>query len=243
MSLAISHTLPLLSKLSQPSKGFRFGLDSFLLARFARFQAGEVVCDLGAGTGILSFLALWQGKVSKVTAVEIQSEYMEHLKANRSACHLEDQVDLFFGDWRRFGLHKPRPQYSVVISNPPYQKLGEGRVSPHAGRHQACHEVHGDMSSLMACARRILAPHGRLICIYPAQRLEECFGTFKEVGLKAQRLAAIHPYRDRPARHVMLEAVTDPRRELVMESPVIIYRDPDHYEPEIEALVGPKRRR
>lgn len=243
MSLAISHTLPLLSKLRQPSKGFRFGLDSFLLAKFARFQSGDVVCDLGAGVGILSFLALWQGKVSKVTAVEIQKELMGHLEANRSACHLEDKMDLVLGDWRKFGLTQPRPQFSVVISNPPYQKMGEGRVSPDVSRQQACHEVHGDMASLLSCAKRILAPQGRLVCIYPAQRLDECLVTLKETGLKVQRMAAIHPYRNRPARHVMLEAVGDPRRELTVESPVIIYRDPDHYEPEIEALVGPKHRR
>lgn len=218
-------------------------MDSFLLARFAQWKSSDVVCDLGAGTGILTLLALLQGKVQRATAVEIQKDLIGYLKDNRLAFGLETRLEIHWGDWRRFGVDKPVPKYTVVISNPPYQSPGTGRASPDSSRRAACQELHGGLESLVKCARRVLSPEGRFYCIYPPARLEELLFCLREAGLKAQRLAAVHPYQDRPARHMLVEAVRAPRRELRVEPPVVIYRDPDHYEPEIEAYLGPKRRR
>lgn len=57
--------LPNFPKLHQPKKGYRYGIDSFLLARFAKVHSNEVLCDLGAGVGILGFLALTRHKAKK----------------------------------------------------------------------------------------------------------------------------------------------------------------------------------
>ncbi len=236
-----SHSL--LSDLQQPRKGFRYGIDSFLLARFAKWKSQDTVCDLGAGSGILSILALQRGGVAGVTAVEIQDEMVEHLLKNRGLLNLDGQLEVFHGDWRNFGIQKPTRKYSVVICNPPYQAPGTGRPSPDGLRHAARHEVYGGMTEMLDCVRRSLSVEGRFYCVYPPSRLEELFQELQRVGLKAQRMAAIHPYRDRRARHMMVEAVRSPVRELKIEAPVIVYRDPDHYESDIEAYVGPKRRR
>jgi tRNA1(Val) A37 N6-methylase TrmN6 len=78
--------------------------------------------------------------------------------------------------------------------------------------------------------------------MYPPLRMEELIKELALAKFKIQRLVAIHPYIDRPATLIMVEAVRSPVRELLLEPPVIVYRDPDHYTPEVEAYVGKKRR-
>ena len=91
------------------------------------------------------------------------------------------------------------------------------------------------MRDLLRCAVKIMKPSGRFYVIYPPLRLEELIQELSRVGLKAQRMAWVHPLVDRPASHVMVEAVRSLSRELNVEAPVIVYRDPEHYRPEIEA--------
>lgn len=228
--------------LAQPAKGFRYGIDSFLLARFARWDKGDTVCDLGAGVGILGFLALKRGKVKKVTALEIQKELFECLELNAKKLGILDHMELRMQNWSSFGRQKPVPKFDVVITNPPYRKKHTGKLPPENLKSVAKHELKGDLRDLLQCTSRILKPGGRFYVLYPPLRLEELLQELPRVKLKAQRMALIHPYADRPATQVMVEAVRSPKRELKIEAPVVVYRDEDHYQPEIAAYVGPKRR-
>lgn len=217
-------------------------MDSFLLARFARFRPEETVCDLGAGSGILGLLALERGKAKRVLAVEIQRELADHLEANAGLLGVTDRLDIYCGDWKQIPKKFLLSKFDVVVSNPPYRKLKSGKVPPNASKAAAKHEIHGSMGDLVSCARKLLKPSGRFCVLYPPLRLEELVLELKGQGFKVQRLACIHPYEDRPATHVMVEAVRSAVRELKVESPVVVYQDAEHYRPDVEAWVGRKRR-
>ena len=56
---------------NQPKTGYRFAIDALLLADFARVSPGQVVIDLGTGSGIVALsLALRMGS-GRIIAVEI----------------------------------------------------------------------------------------------------------------------------------------------------------------------------
>ncbi len=229
--------------LLQPSKGFRYGIDSFLLARFAEFRPGETVCDLGAGSGILGLLALKRGQVARVLSVEVQVDVMVMARQNALAMGCGETMEFWEGDWRDLAAQKRRPRFDLVISNPPYRKSETCRPSPRPERNLARQEVLGGLDDLVKSAVALLKPTGRFCVMYPPIRLEELLQAFQRWGLKARRMVAIHPYLDRPATQVLVEAVRSPHRELRIDPPLVVYRDAEHYQPEIEAYVGPKRRK
>ncbi|MDX1387124.1 MAG: RsmD family RNA methyltransferase, partial [bacterium] len=208
---------------------------------FARCLLGAAVCVLGAGFLIIGFLALKRGKVKKVTAVELQPELFRYLKMNCEKLELGDRMDLVQKNWRQFGVGRPVPKFEVVISNPPYRKRGTGKLPPRTVKSLAKHELKGNLRDLLQCTARILKPRGRFYVLYPPLRLEELMQELPKVKLKAQRMAFVHPYAERPATQVMVEAVRAPTRDLKIEAPVVVYRDPEHYQADIEAYVGPKR--
>lgn len=233
--------MPMLD-LKQPKSGFRYGIDSYLLARFAHFRKGDLVCDLGAGVGIMGFLALKYFGVKQVMAVEIQPEMAELAQENAKKLGFEKEFLVEVSSWQKFASKKNLHRFDVVLSNPPYRKKDTGKLSRNPSLAIAKHELQGSLSDLLQSTVKILKAQGRAYFIYPALRLEELLQTLPSYKLKMQRMAMVHPYEDRPATHVMIEAVRSPVRELKVEAPVIIYQDAEHYRPEIEAWVGPKRK-
>ena len=228
--------------LRQPEKGYRYNIDSLLLARFVRIRPQDTLCDLGAGVGVLGLVALAQGGGKKLISVEVQEELASYIPENSRLLQLEARVETVVGDWKKVKKHLQGRSCDVVLSNPPYRKAGSGKSPPERSKAIAKHELKGAMPDLIAAARYLLKPNGRLYLMYPPSRLEELVQELKSAKFKLQRLACIHPMADRPATLCMVEAVRSPLREMKVDPPVIVYRDEEHYTPEIEAWVGPKRR-
>jgi tRNA1Val (adenine37-N6)-methyltransferase len=228
--------------LCQPKKGYRYGIDSLLLARFADLRPGDRVCDLGSGVGILALWALTRRRVAQAVAIEVQKELAALALKNAELLGVKDRLEVFCENWRRVKSFLKPHSFPVVISNPPYRRARSGKAPPDASKAIAKHEIEGAMPDLVKAAGYLMKPSGRFCVMYPPLRLEELIGELNRAKLKVQRMAFIHPYRDRPATLVMVEAVRSMERELKVEAPIIVYRDPDHYTPEVEAWVGPKRR-
>jgi tRNA1(Val) A37 N6-methylase TrmN6 len=222
-------------------RGYRYGIDSFLLARFARFQRADRVCDLGAGVGILGLLALSRGGVRHVTAVEVQPKLAELARKNAEEMGFGDRVEVLIQNWKNVPKNLKKVSFEVIISNPPYRKEKTGRLPPDPEKAVAKHEIEGTLSNLVKAAAFLMKPIGRFCLMYPPLRLEELIIELSRTGLKIQRMAFIHSYANQPAHLFMAEVVKSQPRELHLEPPVIVYRDGDHYTPEIEAWVGRKK--
>jgi len=228
--------------LYQPKKGYRYGIDSLLLARFADLRATDRVCDLGSGVGILALWAITKRHVSHAVAIEVQQPLAELALKNAELLGVKNRLEVFTENWKRVKSFLKPHSFQVVISNPPYRKANTGKAPPDRSKAIAKHEIEGGMPDLIAAAGYLMKRSGRFCVMYPPLRLEELVQELVKAKFKIQRMGYIHPYRDRSATLVMVEAVRSMPRELRVESPIVVYRDPDHYTPEVEAWVGPKRR-
>ena len=85
-------------RLLQKKTGFRFGMDSVLLADFAAVRKDDTVADFGTGTGILPLLMIGREKGHVFTAIEIQQEYCDMASRTMILNHLEDRVSVVCGD-------------------------------------------------------------------------------------------------------------------------------------------------
>jgi len=234
-----SWTLPFLH---QPPKGYRYGIDSFLLVRFMHLTTSDHVCDLGAGVGIVGLLALKRREVRHVTLVEIQEEFAGLARKNALEMGFGERTEVLLGNWKDAAEILKGRRYDVVVSNPPYRKKETGRIPPLKSKAIAKHEILGTMEELIEAGRSLLKPSGRFYLMYPPLRLEECLVGLSKARLKVQRLCFIHSYPQDPAKLFMVEAVKSEPRELHVEAPVVIYRDPEHYTKEVEEWVGRKRK-
>src|SRR6266849_4403602 len=66
----------------QPRNGYRFSVDSILLARLARIPSQSRVLELGAGCGVISVVIARLYSAAEISAIEIQRELAQLIRQN-----------------------------------------------------------------------------------------------------------------------------------------------------------------
>lgn len=149
----------------QPRKGYRFNLDSVLLAAWCAEQSprGPVV-DAGAGCGVVG-LYLARAAGLPVVLVERQGAVaalgQRNLVGNDAAGHVVR------GDFRALPLADR--SVGTVVCNPPYAAPGAGKVSPLLHKRLSREAVHGGAPDVLAECERVLDARGRLFMTVPAE--------------------------------------------------------------------------
>ncbi len=220
--------------LEQPAAGYRFSMDSVLLAAFATPADGPVA-DLGAGCGVLAVLLAARGLAGPFLAVEI-----DELAAACCARNLERSG--VAGAVLVHDLAQPHPEmkngaFALVISNPPFGQPGQGRLPPDSARARARHRLALDENHLWQRASRLLRAKGRLAFCWPPARLPRALAGLAAHRLAPRRLRLVHGRAHLPAKIALIEAVKDGGEELVVEAPLIIYENEgQEYGPETAAI-------
>ena len=86
-------------KVIQKTDGPRFSIDAILLARFCTVKKGDLVADLGTGTGIIPLLLASNTKAEQIVGVEIQEELADLARRNAVLNGLEDRIRILQGDF------------------------------------------------------------------------------------------------------------------------------------------------
>lgn len=224
-------------RITQPEQGHRFTLDSILLADFCRIRPKDRVLEPGAGTGIISLLLAKKHPRALFTAVEIQASLAELCGQNIAANSLEKRVTVIARSLRRLGRMLDQGSFSVIVANPPYSKEGAGRTSPDIGR-QIARQDHAASLPSWLNLHRYLKNGGKYSLVFPAARLAELVALMKRRKLEPKRLRLVHPYQDRPASLVLIEAVKNGGTGIEILPPLVIHRSGGGYSDEMTQIYG-----
>jgi tRNA1(Val) A37 N6-methylase TrmN6 len=230
----------------QRRTGYRFTLDAVLLAHFAATEGASLpegpVLELGAGSGVVSFLLARQLHVASVDALELQPEVHARLVRAVALNACEGRVRPRLGDLREARTLLPAGGWTHVVSNPPFRVAGAGRRSPDPERALSKEEVACSASAVVAAARHALAPGGGVSLVYPAERLAEVLGLLTGARLYPGVLRLVHSRVEAPATRFLVLAVRDRDSGLAVRPPLIVHGEaPGGYSREVAALLDPPR--
>ena len=217
---------------------FCFGMDAVLLSGFARVKAGERVLDLGTGTGIIPILLCAKTEGEHFTGLEIQEESADMARRSVAYNGLEEKIHIVTGDIKEAGDLFARASFDVITSNPPYMNESHGLKNPEDAKAIARHEVKCTLEDVVREGVKVLKPGGRFYMVHRPRRLIEIIQTMKDYGLEPKRMKLVHPYRDREANMVLLEAVRGGGPLLKVEAPVIVFEENGEYAEEIRTTYG-----
>ncbi len=222
--------------LQQPRHGYRFSLDAFLLADFVppAVHSHQPMLDLGTGCGVIALLLARRFPQARLVGVELQTELVRSARQNVVRNGLGHRVDVVCADVRQLPL--PACAFGAVACNPPYRRVGQGRLNPNASRAMARHEVALTLSQLLDAARQALARRGLLVMIYHLSRLPELCVELERAGLGPRRLRLIHPKPQTAASMVLVEAVCEGRSALEVLPPLFVCDATGHYTAEMQAI-------
>lgn len=225
-------------RIIQRTDGFCFGMDAVLLSGFAMVKKGERALDLGTGTGIIPILLEAKTEGEHFSALEIQREVADMARRSVSLNGLEEKIQIVEGDIREASQIFGAASFDVVTSNPPYMNDAHGLKNPDLPKAIARHEVLCTLDDVVREASRVLKTGGRFYMVHRPHRLAEIITVLRGYKLEPKRMKMVHPFADRDANMVLIEAVKGGGVFLKMEAPVIVFKEPGFYADEIRDVYG-----
>ena len=225
-------------KLIQKTDGFCFGMDAVLLSGFASVKPGERALDLGTGTGIIPLLLSAKTKGDHFTGLEIQTEIMKMAQRSVALNGLEKKIDIIQGDIKEASRIFGAASFDVVTSNPPYMNDAHGLKNPGDVKAISRHEVLCTLEDVVREGTKALKPGGRFYMVHRPHRLAEIITVMRQYKLEPKRMKFVHPFADKDANMVLIEAVRGGGAWLKLEPPVIVYKEPGVYTDEIYEIYG-----
>ena len=215
----------------QTKKGYRYSIDSYLLAAFVDEPEGAAALEIGSGSGVISILLAGVKKLC-MTGVEIQQILASMSERSVKMNGLEKKVKIITGDIREF----PGGPFDAVIANPPYRPVGCGRINPGDEKAVARHELMLTLEQMLSCANRMINDGGRFYAIYPAWRLPDMLCTMRAKNIEPKKIIMIHSNINCRASLFLVKGIKGAGFELNIEKPLIIYSKQKKYTREIQEL-------
>ncbi len=206
--------------LTQPEGGYRFSLDALLLTCFMEPGRRHVGIDLGCGCGVIGLGLLLRHPGISITGVDFSSDSVVAANQNAERLHLGTKLQAVQGDvidWR------PDRVVDFVIANPPYRRLGQGRVSHGENRATARFEAQADFAAFARCAAIALKTRGKFTFVHLPERLPELLIDLDAAGLAPKRMRMVHGRVDEVAKIVLMETVKAGGAGLKAEAPLILH--------------------
>lgn len=154
---------------SQPEE-YHFSHDSVFLARraFEILQeqgfAGTQALDLCAGCGVIGLDFLFHSAQAQKNLIEafdfleVQNIYEAHFHRNVEAAKVSvTQAQFLLGNYA--DLKDPR--YDLILSNPPYFRVGQGKMSPSDFKNRCRFFIDSDFQSFLKAIKEGLKDHGQ----------------------------------------------------------------------------------
>lgn len=217
---------------------FCFGMDAVLLAWFAKAYEGERVLDMGTGTGIIPILMEARTQADSFSALEIQEESADMARRSMQLNGLQEKINVVSGDIKNASKIFGKAVFQVVTCNPPYMNDSHGLKNPDMPKAIARHEVLCNLEDVVREGAMVLKPGGRFYMVHRPHRLIEIISKFKEYKLEPKRMQFVHPYKNREANMVLIEAVRGGKPMLKLEAPMIVFDTPGVYTEEIAKIYG-----
>lgn len=222
----------------QDPERFCFGMDAVLLSGFAKVKPGERALDLGTGTGIIPILLEAKTKGEHFTGLEIQPESADMAARSVAYNHLQDRIDIVTGDIKDASARFGAGSFEVITTNPPYMIGQHGIQNDTSAKTIARHEVLCDLDDILRESAKILKQGGRFYMVHRPFRLAEIFSKMVAYHIEPKRMRLVYPFVDKEPNMVLIEGLRGGKSRLTVEKPLIVYKEPGVYMPEIYDIYG-----
>lgn len=197
---------------------YSFGVDSIILGYFAKMKKDKVALDIGAGSGVLSFLTNSLYGLKKVYAVEIQKSKADLLRENIALNNIEN-IELINDDLNNIDFKENSLDY--IITNPPYYKITDNIGNKEEEFLISRQEKYLTLEDIFAFSNKTLKDKGKLFMIHKPERMVEIFNKSGNLKLKRVRFVESRVYQK--PQFILIEFVKNARDGLKIEDPLVIY--------------------
>lgn len=193
----------------QHQKGYRFSIDSVLVAHFIDVGQGDRILDLGTGSGIISLILIyrWRHMVQEVSGVEMQQALTELARKNFQVNNFEPLGEIMQGDIKEIDkLIKPE-SYDKIVCNPPFYNANSGRTNKNPEAQMARHQILATLDDFLRASAFAVKNKGTVSFVYPAEQICEFIVCAKRHRLETKKIQFVYsyPHKTAIARLVLIQ--------------------------------------
>lgn len=211
----------------QHRRGYRFSIDSVLLAHFSKIRKNEEILDLGTGCGIIGLIFCYRHAEQKisVTGLEVQPELADLARVNIAANGYDKNFSLIEGDLHDFRSLIKAESFSLVTANPPFYAKGTGRVSQNPEAMTARHQDEDSLSVFVESASFCVRNRGRIVFIYPAELLAELLICLRSHRISPKKMQCIYSYPEiKRSSLIIVEGIKNGGPGMEVLDPLYLYQ-------------------
>lgn len=235
-------------KIIQNKNGFCFGIDSVLLADFAKdIKTNAKGVDLGTGTGIISILLAAKTNLSNIIGVEIQKDVADMAKRSVQLNKMQNKIEIINCNIKELlennendkdiieKKHKKlsMEKFDFIVTNPPYKKLETGKVNDNEYKYISRHEVTANLEDFIKVARFLLKDKGDFYMVHRPDRLVDIIEVMRRYKLEPKKIRLVYSTIDKAPTLVLVKGVKNAKPFLKLEKPLIVYNTDGEYTDEI----------
>ncbi|GAG63317.1 unnamed protein product, partial [marine sediment metagenome] len=158
-----------------------------------------------------------------IYGIEIQKDLADMARRSVELNKLQNCITIIQEDFRNLKNIFKNQQFDVVVSNPPYISLGQGKINPSNRRAIARHEIKCDLDDIISISSYLLKNKGRIYLIYRSAKLIKLVISLKKYGIEPKVIKFIHPQPGENANLVLLEGIKGGKEELKTKYPIFQY--------------------
>lgn len=158
----------------QIKDGFKFSLDSLLLAEFISLrQSDKLILDMCTGNAPVP-LVLSLKTDAKIIGFELQKDIAELAWESISINGLDKQIKVINDDVKNVDKFFKPNSFDVITCNPPYFKVNDNKSkNKNDYLTLARHEIAIDLETIFKLVNRFLKDNGNFYMVHRSERLDE----------------------------------------------------------------------
>lgn len=233
-------------KIIQDTELFLFGMDSVLLANKVKgTNKDTVVVDLGTGSAVMPVIIEEKNNVKKIIGVELQQKMYDLAVKNVEYNKLQDKVSVLKENLKNVDSIRKyviectgKDKVDIVISNPPYKKVGTGSKNEVDEKYIARHEVECELEDIFKTASKLLKFKGKLYLVHKPERMVDLICFARKYNLEPKEIQFLQPRITKKPSIVLIEYVLGGGNECIVLPNLIEYDESGNYTKDILDIYG-----
>jgi tRNA1(Val) A37 N6-methylase TrmN6 len=223
--------------LLQPEDGYRAAIDPVFLAAAVPVQAGEIVLDVGAGTGAASLCLGARVPDCRISGLDVDQTTVRLANENVRRNGLANRVNIMIGDVTRPPVRLAPGTFDHAMANPPY--LEAEKATPPANGTRAIAHVEGasGLATWIRFALSMVRNKGTFTLIHRADRLDHVLA---ELHGRAGGIVVFPLWPDasaKPAKRVLVRAVKGSAQPMRLAAGLVLHEPGGRYSAAAEAVL------
>lgn len=174
----------------QDKDGFKFSLDSILLAEYPYVKDNLKILDMCSGNAAIPLIISTKTE-SNIVAFEIQEEIAALAKKSVELNKLEKQIEVINDDVNNIANYFNKEYFDIIVCNPPYFKNNSSIHNKEEIKAIARHEIKINLEQIFKISFDYLKNNGILYMSHRADRLDEIINIAKKYNLNVKELILV----------------------------------------------------